>query len=78
MKASAIIQSLLAAVNAFDIIVIISAVSAVVGYAVYAIWKKKNDKGGGCACGCNGCPSVSSCAARKQNAEQVNEAEKKD
>jgi hypothetical protein len=78
MKASVIIQSLLAAVNPFDIIIIVLAVGAVVGYVAYAIWKKKNDKGGGCGCGCSGCPSAASCAARKQNAEQANEENKKD
>ena len=78
MKASVIIQSLLAAVNPFDIIIIVLAVGAVIGYAAYSVWKKKKGKGGGCGCGCSGCPSASSCAAKKQNAEQANEENKKD
>ena len=39
MMTSAIIQALLTAVNPFDVIVIILAVGAVAGYAVYSIWK---------------------------------------
>ena len=64
MKTSVIIQMLLATVNPFDVIVVILAVGAVVGFVVYSIWKKKNGKGGGCGCGCNGCAAAGTCPSR--------------
>lgn len=79
MKTNVIIQALLAAINPFDIVVIVLAVGAVIGYVAYALWKKKKGKGGGCGCGCSGCPSASSCASRKnQEEEQANKDEEKE
>ena len=78
MMTSAIIQALLTAVNPFDVIVIILAVGAVAGYAVYSIWKKKKGKGGGCGCGCNGCAAAGTCPSRKNENGQANNEEKKD
>ena len=79
MKTSAIIHALLAAVNPFDVIIVILADGAVVGCVAYSIWKKKKGKGGGCGCGCNGCVAAGSCPSRKNTEiEQANNEDKKD
>lgn len=79
MKTSAIIHALLATVNPFDVIIVILAVGAVVGFVAYSIWKKKKGKGGGCGCGCNGCAAAGSCPSRKNaEIEQANNEDKKD
>lgn len=49
----------------FDIIVIVLlsvAVLAVIGSVIY---KKMSGKGGGCDCGCEGCPHSCACKGKK-------------
>lgn len=70
MRQSVIINTLLSTVNAFDVVIIVLAVCAVVGYVGYAVWKKKQGKGG-CGCGCAHCPSAGACPSSKKAAEKT-------
>lgn len=46
-----------------DIIIMISALAAVVGVIGWQIYKKKTGKG--CGCGCGSCPNATACGAKK-------------
>lgn len=69
MQKNAIIHTLLSTVNGFDVVVIVLAVCAVIGYVAYAVWKKKQGKSG-CGCGCADCPSAGACPSAKEAERQ--------
>jgi hypothetical protein len=52
--------------SAFDIIVIIAVSVAFVAVVGTVIYKKVTHKGGGCDCGCSGCPHCNSCQSKKK------------
>jgi hypothetical protein len=52
--------------SAFDIIVIIAVSVAFVAVVGTVIYKKVKHKGGGCDCGCSGCPHCNSCQSKKK------------
>jgi hypothetical protein len=54
-----------------DIIIIISAIAAVVGVIGWQIYKKKTGKG--CGCGCGSCPHATACHAKKTEEKDGNE-----
>ena len=47
--------------GAFDIIIICLVVVAFVAVVGVIIYKKVTKKGGGCGCGCDGCPHACHC-----------------
>lgn len=51
----------------FDIIVIAAVSVAFVAVVGVAIYKKVTHKGGGCDCGCEGCPHACNCHGQKGN-----------
>ncbi|MCM1545924.1 MAG: FeoB-associated Cys-rich membrane protein [Clostridiales bacterium] len=58
--------------GAFDIIVICLIAVAFVAAVGVIIYKKVTRKGGGCDCGCEGCPHACHCKSdgKKQNADK--------
>ena len=56
--------------GAFDIIVICLVAVAFVSVVGVIIYKKVTHKGGGCGCGCDGCPHACHCKDDKDNKNQ--------
>jgi len=52
-----------------DVIIIVLAVSVVVGFIAYKIWQKKTGRSSGCGCGCD-CGSCSGCPSVKKREEK--------
>ncbi|MDE6850641.1 MAG: FeoB-associated Cys-rich membrane protein [Clostridia bacterium] len=55
--------------GAFDIIVIVAVSVAFLAVVGVIIYKKVTKKGGGCGCGCEGCPHACNCGDAKQGKE---------
>ena len=52
----------------FDIIIIVAVSVAFLAVVGVIIYKKVTRKGGGCGCGCEGCPHSCNCGANKEDA----------
>ncbi len=55
-------------------------VGTVVALACWFLFRRLRSmiRGGGCGCGCSGCPSASSCGSSKKTAERVDISENED